>query len=221
VTLGLRVAIIDSDEFVREGRVLLLQSQPETQIVYESGDANGALDSVADYLVDVVIVDTRIPGWKASNYLLELASRLQEDGNDAQILAITAFASPEFELACLRAGAANLVSNEQGVAELLRQVKVLGARESPITRARLEALMAASEIKLAPNPNVARSLNEMDSHQLAVVKAMLDGKSDTQIARELELSRYRVAKFIESLRVNSGLRTRQQLAIELLGFGTL
>jgi DNA-binding NarL/FixJ family response regulator len=81
--------------------------------------------------------------------------------------------------------------------------------------------MAASEVKLAPNPNVARSLNEMDSHQLAVVKAMLDGKSDTQIARELELSRYRVAKFLESLRVNSGLRTRQQLAIELLGFGTL
>lgn len=221
MTLGLRVAIIDSDEFVREGRVLLMQSQPATQIVYESGDANAALESVADYLVDVVIVDTRIPGWKAEEYLLELSNRLQADGNDAQVLAITTFGSPEFELACLRAGAAALVTNEQGVLELLRQVKILGARESAITRDRLTALMSASAVKLAPNPNVARSLNEMDTHQLSVVKAMLDGKTDTQIARDLELSRYRVAKFLESLRVNSGLRTRQQLAIELLGFGTL
>jgi len=221
MTLGLRVAIIDSDEFVREGRVLLMQSQPATQIVYESGDANAALESVADYLVDVVIVDTRIPGWKAEEFLLELSNRLQADGNDAQVLAITTFGSPEFELACLRAGAAALVTNEQGVLELLRQVKILGARESAITRERLTALMSASAVKLAPNPNVARSLNEMDTHQLSVVKAMLEGKTDTQIARDLELSRYRVAKFLESLRVNSGLRTRQQLAIELLGFGTL
>lgn len=221
MSYGLRVAIIDSDEFVREGRVLLLNSQPTNQIVFESGDPDAALNIVSDYLLDIVIVDTRIPGWKAADFLLELTTRLEESGNDAQILALTSFASPEFELACLRAGAAAVLSSEQGFPELLRQIRLIGSRENVIPRAYLEGLMESVAVRAAPNPSVALSLNSMDQHQTAVLKAMLSGQTDTQIARELELSRYRVSKFIDSLRASSGFRTRQQLAIELLGFGSL
>ena len=218
---GLRVALIDSDDFVREGRVLLLNSQPTNQIVFESGNPDAALEVIADYLLDVVIIDSRIPGWKASEYLKELSKRLEDAGNDAQILTLTTFASAEFELACLRAGAAAVLSSEQGFSELLRQIRSIGSRENVIPRSHLEALMGSISANPAPNPNVARSLSAMDESQLAVVKAMLTGQTDTQIARELDLTRYRVSKFLESLRASSGFRTRQQLAIELIGLGTL
>ncbi len=218
---GLRVAVIDSDEFVREGRVLLLQSQPNIQIVFESGDPSTALDQAVDYLLDVIVLDTRIPGWKAAHYLVELSKRLSSSGNEAQLLALTAFGSPEFELACLRSGAAAVVANDQGVSELLRQVKLLGSRDNTVTRGYLEGLMSAVNGTIAPNPKIARSLSGMDSSQVEVVKAMLEGLTDSQIARQLDLTRYRVTKFIESLRESSDCRTRQQLAIELIGFGTI
>ena len=218
---GLRVAVIDSDEFVREGRVLLLQSQPNIQIVFESGDPSTALDQAVDYLLDVIVLDTRIPGWKAAHYLVELSKRLSSSGNEAQLLALTAFGSPEFELACLRSGAAAVVANDQGVSELLRQVKLLGSRDNTVTRGYLEGLMSAVNVTIAPNPKIARSLSGMDSSQVEVVKAMLEGLTDSQIARQLDLTRYRVTKFIESLRESSDCRTRQQLAIELIGFGTV
>jgi DNA-binding NarL/FixJ family response regulator len=221
VNTGLRVAVIDSDEFVREGRVLLLQSQPNIQIVFESGDPSTALDHAVDYLLDVIVLDTRIPGWKAVDYLVELSMRLSSSGNEAQLLALTAFGSPEFEFACLRSGAAAVVANDQGVSELLRQVKLLGSRDNTVTRGYLEGLMSAANGTIAPNPKVARSLSGMDSSQVEVVKAMLEGLTDSQIARQLDLTRYRVTKFIESLRESSDCRTRQQLAIELLGFGTI
>ena len=218
---GLRVALIDSDDFVREGRVLLLSSQQTIQIVYESGNPDSALEVIAEFLLDVVNVDSRIPGWKAAEYLKELSKRLEQAGNEAQILALTSFASAEFELTCLRAGAAAVLSSEQGFPELLRQIKSIGSRENVIPRAHLEALMGSVGASPAPNPNVARSLSAMDDSQLAVVKAMLTGQTDTQIARELDLTRYRVSKFLESLRASSGFRTRQQLAIELIGLGSL
>lgn len=221
MTYGLRVALIDSDDFVREGRILLLQSQPTTQIVYESGDPTASLDAVADYLLDVIIVDTRIPGWKAADFLAELSRRLDDAGNDAQILALTAFGSSEFELSCLRAGAAVVVSSEQGFAELLKQIRLVGTRENTIPRTYLEGLIASVDATMAPDPNVARSLSVLDASQIEVIKAMLDGKTDSQISRELDLTRYRVAKFIESLRASSNFRTRQQLAIELLSIGGL
>ena len=221
MSYGLRVALIDSDDFVREGRVLLLNSQPTNQIVFESGNPETALKVIADYLLDVVIVDSRIPGWKATDYLGELTRRLDDAGNDAQILTLTTFASAEFELACLRAGAAAVLSSEQGFSELLRQIKSIGSRENVIPRAHLQALIGSIGANTAPNPNVVRSLSAMDGSQIAVVKGMLSGQTDTQIARELDLTRYRVSKFLESLRVSSGFRTRQQLAIELIGLGSL
>ena len=219
MSYGLRLAIIDSDELVREGRVLLLQAQPETQIVYQSGEANQSLESVVDYLLDVVLVDTRIPGWVATDFISELGAKLDAAGNEAQILALASFGSNEFELACLRAGAAAFVTNEQGVTALLRKLRELGSGEKSIVRSHLDSLLAEVDGNPAPHPGLAMSLGSMDLNQLGVLKAMLEGLSDTQIARNLELTKYRVSKFIETLRISSGFRTRTQLAIELIGLG--
>ncbi|MEN9731033.1 MAG: hypothetical protein RL488_343 [Actinomycetota bacterium] len=221
MSFGLRVAIIDSDELVREGRVLLLQSQPETQIVYQSGDATAALEVIGDYLIDVLIVDTRIPGWAADKYLRRLSDKLDESGNDARILATATFGSLELELDCLVSGASAFVSHEQGVESLLRQLKVLSSGEQSIPRKTLDRLLELTATKKAPHPGLALSLENMDQSQRAVVKALLEGFSDSQISRDLGLTKYRVTKFIESLRANNGFRTRIQLAIELLGFGAL
>jgi DNA-binding NarL/FixJ family response regulator len=221
MSFGLRVAIIDSDELVREGRVLLLQSQPETQIVYQSGNATAALEVIGDYLIDVLIVDTRIPGWAADKYLRQLSEKLDESGNDARLLATATFGSHELELDCLVSGASAFVSHEQGVESLLRQLQVLSSGEQSIPRKTLDRLLELTATKKAPHPGLALSLESMDQSQRAVVKAMLEGFSDSQISRDLGLTKYRVTKFIESLRANNGFRTRIQLAIELLGFGAL
>lgn len=221
MSYGLRVALIDSDEMVREGRELLLQAQPETQIVFQTGDPTAALDSIGEYLLDVIVVDTRLPGWTGQKYLSELSDRLTAAGNDARILATATFGSDEFELTCLRSGASAVFTNEQGVNTFLRLLKVLASGEQTIPRKSLDRLMSSAPTKVAPHSGLAMSLENMDASQLAVVKAMLEGFTDSQIARDLDLTKYRVTKFIESLRASNGFRTRVQLAIELLGFGAL
>lgn len=217
--MSLRVALIDCDELVREGRSLLIQSQAENQIVYQSGDAAQALASVGDYLLDLILVDIRLPGWQSDKYLLELSNRLDQAGNDAAILAMASFTSPQLELACLRAGASAIFSADRGVEALLAQIKVVGSGEQVIEPGKLKKLLREVGGTPAPNSSLALSLENLDDKQREVVEALLAGLSDSQISKNLDLTKYRVTKFIESLRQANGFRTRTQLAIELIGLG--
>jgi DNA-binding NarL/FixJ family response regulator len=217
--LTLRIALVDCDELVREGRSLLIQSQADNQIVYQTGDAAQALGAVGDYLLDLILVDIRIPGWQSDNYLIELSNRLDRAGNDAAILAMASFTSPQLELACLRAGATAIFSADQGVKALLAQIKVLGTGEQAIEPSKLKRLLRAVGEVPAPNSSLALSLEGLDEKQRQVVEALVAGQSDSQISKSLDLTKYRVTKFIESLRQTNGFRTRTQLAIELIGLG--
>lgn len=217
--MSLRIALIDSDELVREGRSLLIQSQIDNQIVYQTGDANAALKVVGDYLLDVVLVDVRVPGWQPDKYLVALSDVLTQAGNDAQVLAMVSFTSPQLELVCLKSGAAAVFSSDQGVSALLGLVKGLGSGEPSIPREQLDLLLANVGGTPAPHSGLALSLEQMDASQLGVVRAMLAGQNDAQIAKNLELTKYRVTRFIESLKLSAGFRTRTQLAIELIGLG--
>lgn len=213
MNFGLRLAIIDADEFVREGRALLLSSLPEFQVVYESGDPTTALEQVPDYLVDVILLDLRIPGWDISSYIDSLSSKLIESGNGAGIVATTNFSAASQELEVFRAGALDYVAVNEGTDRLLKALRRAASRESAIPAERIHSLLKGKV--MVPRQSLVLAFSQLDQAQKTVALAMLEGKSDTQIAREFDLTRYRVSKFLDSLTLTSGYRTRIQLALDL------
>lgn len=213
MNFGLRLAIIDADEFVREGRALLLSSLPEFQVVYESGDPTTALEQVPDYLVDVILLDLRIPGWDISSYIDSLSSKLIESGNGAGIVATTNFSAASQELEVFRAGALDYVAVNEGTDRLLKALRRAASRESAIPAQRIHSLLKGKV--MVPRQSLVLAFSQLDQAQKTVALAMLEGKSDTQIAREFDLTRYRVSKFLDSLTLTSGYRTRIQLALDL------
>ncbi len=219
MSFGLRLAVIDADDLVREGRLLLLQSQSDLQVVFETADPRGALELLGDYLIDVILVESRIPGLTMGKYLEQLSQALDQAGSGAQIIAMANFVSMADELAWLKAGAAGVVSHELGASALLRLTRKLGAGDVAIERSRIDMLLAEVEGPAALHGALAISLKQADPSQTAVLKALLTGSSDAQIAKDLGLTKYRVGKFLDSIKLANGFRTRTQLAIELLGFG--
>jgi DNA-binding NarL/FixJ family response regulator len=219
MSTGLRLAVIDSDDMVREGRLLLLQSQLDLQVVFETSDPRGALELLGDYLIDVILVESRIPGLTMEKYLGQLSQVLDDSGSAAQVIAMANFVSMAEELAWLKAGAAGVVSHELGASALLRRTRVLGAGDLAIERERIDMLLADVDDVPELHGALAISLKQSDPSQTAVLKALLNGSSDAQIAKDLGLTKYRVGKFLESIKLANGFRTRTQLAIELLGFG--
>ena len=89
----LRVGLIDADDSVRMGRSLLLNSQPNIDIVLESADPVASLDSLPDYLIDVLVIDARVPGMTIAEYLTKLNAALLDSGNQMRV--IVSCTSPE------------------------------------------------------------------------------------------------------------------------------
>ncbi|MEY4453060.1 MAG: hypothetical protein RIT51_738 [Actinomycetota bacterium] len=214
MNFGLRLAILDADDYVREGRALLFSSQPDFQVVYESGDPTLALEQLPEYLVDVILLDLRIPGWDAPGYIANLSGRLVDAGSGASIVATTNFAFSNQELAVFQAGALDYVAINEGTGKLLKALRQAATRETAVPAERLRGLI--KESIGVPKPALTVAYAQLEQNQLNVVSAMLEGKSDTQIAKEFDLTRYRVSKFLDSLTVTAGYRTRSQLALDLM-----
>ena len=213
---GIRVALIDGDEMVRSGRSLLIQSTPDMSVVFESGDPIGALDLIGDYLVDVLLIDSRVPGISISEYLARLSNCLAEVGNEVSILVTSPFESSDLALAAYLSGASGIASQDRGAEYLLRQIRSLAAGTSVPGRDALENLLNQTESAIQVNQALAIARERMDATQKAVLKGVVQGFSDAQLARDLGLTKYRVTKFVETLCSSLGFRTRTQLALAAL-----
>jgi DNA-binding NarL/FixJ family response regulator len=213
---GIRVALIDSDEMVRSGRSLLIQSSPDLSIVFESADPEAALETIADYLIDVLVIDSRIPGLSISEYLQKISNELTQVGNQVSILVTSPFESSDLALASYLSGAVGIASQDRGAEFLLRQIRSLASGTTLPSREALEALLDASAQPLAINQALAIARERMDATQTAVIKGLIQGYSDAQLAKDLGLTKYRITKFIETLCESLGFRTRIQLALAVL-----
>lgn len=213
---GIRVALIDSDEMVRSGRSLLIQSSPDLSIVFESADPEGALEVIADYLIDVLVIDSRIPGLSISDYLQKISDELTQVGNQVSILVTSPFESSDLALVSYLSGAEGIASQDRGAEFLLRQIRSLASGATLPSRDALEALLDASVQPLAVNQALAIARERMDATQTAVIKGLVQGYSDSQLAKDLDLTKYRITKFIETLCESLGFRTRIQLALAIL-----
>ena len=211
----LRVGLIDADDSVRMGRSLLLNSQPNIDIVLESADPVASLDSLPDYLIDVLVIDARVPGMTIAEYLTKLNAALLDSGNQMRVIVSCTFGSPELELAVLEAGASALCPQDSGVASLLSNLRSLSIAPRVLTRDALKSLLENAPVQ-APNPTLVAALKLLDASQHRVLEALLDGLTDTQIAKQLELTKYRVTKFLDSLCLNLGYVSRVQLELALL-----
>jgi DNA-binding NarL/FixJ family response regulator len=221
MSFGLRVAVLASDSYTKEARLLLLQSQPDVTVVYTSSSPADALVALGDYLVDVVLLDSKVPGFKLDSYVKLLGEALEEAGNPARILVTGNFLSARLVFECLANGAAEVIDGDAGAEKLLREVRFAAKGEIPVNRDRLAELLTTLGRMPAPKGVLAIALEKMDEKQKAVIEQLLSGKTDAQIAKDSGLAKYRVSKFLDTLVSSSGLRTRTQLAIELLLLGAL
>lgn len=62
----IRVGLLFGNKLIRDGRRLLLQTQPDFDIVYEESNGIAAIDALSEMLVDVVLVDNRLSGISGS-----------------------------------------------------------------------------------------------------------------------------------------------------------
>ena len=142
----LRVALLDSDTDVRTGRRMLISSLPNVEIVLDSTGEENDLLSVANGLVDVLVIDQRLASGPGVDFYALLRSEMGIEQAPGCLIT-AAFDQPALTLSAFEIGVDHVVSIENGPEALLEAIEQVRAGESGVSLDTLHALITTQAIK--------------------------------------------------------------------------
>lgn len=209
----IRVLVVDDQELVRTGFVLVLDAMPDIEVVGEAGDGQAALDLLAGGLdVDVVCMDVRMPRLDG----IEATRSLVEAGHRARVLVLTTFDLDEYVYDALAAGASGFLLKDCGSADLVAGVRAIAAGNSILAPAATTRLIERFRPHLSqPAPAEQRRalLDALSPREVDVLTAVGRGRTNQEIAAELFMAETTVKSHVGHLFTKLGARDRVQLVI--------
>jgi DNA-binding NarL/FixJ family response regulator len=189
----IRIVLADDHVAVRQGLKLLIEAQPDMQVVAEASDGSGAVEQARACKPDVLVMDISMPG--VNGLVATRALRAQVPGTAVVIL--TRHGDDAYLQELLRAGAAGYVLKQSPAAELLQAVRAVAAGgqylDSTLT-ARVTAGFVGRKSRGMNQPGAA--LTERESE---VLRLIASGYSNKEIGVQLDLS----VKTVEVHKANS------------------
>ena len=207
----IRVAVVDDQALVRMGLRVLLESEPDTELVGEAADGAAGIDVVRATAPDVVLMDVRMPGTDG----LTALRRITDDPalRDVRVIVLTTFELDEYVFEALAAGASGFVLKDGDPGDLLRAVRVVaegGSLLSPsVTRRVIERFATAPARRSAPREGLA----ELTEREREIVAWVATGRSNDEIAEELVVSPATVRTHVSRAMLKLRARDRAQLVV--------
>jgi DNA-binding NarL/FixJ family response regulator len=190
---AIRVVLADDHVAVRQGLRLLIEGQPDMQVVAEASDGVGAVEHARALKPEVVVMDISMPGMNGLVATRTLRAQLP----GTAVIILTRHGDDAYLQELLRAGAAGYVLKQSPAAELLQAVRAVAAGgqylDSTLT-ARVTAGFVGRKSKGPNQPGAALSERESE-----VLRLIASGYSNKEIAGQLDLS----VKTVEVHKANS------------------
>jgi DNA-binding NarL/FixJ family response regulator len=210
--MTIRVLLADDQPLLRAGFKVLIDSQPDLQVVGEASDGREAVELAKATQADVVLMDIRMPGTDGL-----AATRLiteDEDLAGVHILILTTFEIDEYVFQALRCGASGFMGKSAQADELLAAIRVISRGEALLspaaTRALIARYLAFPQHTDLPQPGQLTALTNREREVVALVAA---GLSNDEIAAHLVLSPATVKTHVNRAMVKLGARDRAQLVV--------
>jgi DNA-binding NarL/FixJ family response regulator len=208
--VSIRVLLVDDQPLLRTGFRLILQSEPDLEVVGEAADGEVALTQVTALRPDVVLMDVRMPrmdGIEATRLITRLV-------DPPSVLVLTTYDLDEHVVEALRAGASGFLLKDVPADELVQAVRVVHAGAAivapTVTRRLLDRF--ARHLPAADEPARA-SLPELTDREHQVLLLVARGLSNAEVAAELVLSETTVKTHVSNLLAKLGLRDRVQAVV--------
>jgi two-component system, NarL family, response regulator NreC len=205
---ALTVVLADDHVVVRSGLRLLLESEPQIEVVAEAGDVPSAVAEVERHKPDVLVLDLHMPGEPS----LPVIPGLREKSPGTRVVVLTAQPDPSYAGEALRHGSAGYVPKEAAGRQLVRAIRVAadgGTYLEPGLGARLAA-QSAEDQSAAPG---------LTGRELEVLRLIARGHTNREIAERLFLSVRTVEGHRARIQRKLGLSRRSDLTEYVLERG--
>ncbi|MEU0566142.1 response regulator transcription factor [Nonomuraea sp. NPDC005983] len=205
--MTISVLIADDQELVRAGFKMILDAQPEFDVVAAVSDGAQAVSEARRLRPDVCLLDIRMPKLDG----LEVTRLLAGPGveNPMRVVIVTTFDLDEYVYGALRAGATGFLLKDSGPTLLIEAVRAAAGGESlvsPSVTVRLLQHLAR------PRRGPAPLKDPLTDRELDVVRLVARGRTNQEVAGELFVSLSTVKTHLGSIQAKLGVRNRVEIA---------
>ena len=207
--MSIRVVIADDQGMVRSGFSVLLNAQPDIEVIAEAVNGEEAIARAAELHPDVILMDVRMPvldGLQATRVITAM------DGAP-KVLVLTTFDLDDYVYEALRSGASGFLLKDASAGELAAAVRLVAAGDALLSPGVTRRLIAEFARMGAPRSPSRESLKELTDRESEVLALVARGMSNAEIADYLIVAEQTVKTHVGRILMKLGLRDRTQAVV--------
>ena len=213
--MSIRILLIDDHTLFRSGIRLLLQRQPDFEVVDEAADGLEGIKLAKRHQPDVILLDLNMPGLSG----LETLQLLVQDLLDAAVVVLTVSEEADELKAALRDGARGYLLKNIEAETLVAGVRRAAAGEPVISDSMTAKLVAHFR---APEKSAAAATPASDRltpREREIVQGLARGESNKEVARTLDVAESTVKIHVQNVLKKLNLTSRVQVAVYAVEHG--
>nr|WP_095874420.1 response regulator transcription factor [Streptomyces sp. TLI_235] len=204
----IRVVVADDQELVRAGFGMILDAQPDIEVVAEAEDGAGAVEAVRQHRPDVLLLDVRMPVMDG----LEAARRVCAEHPATRVVMLTTFDIDDYVYDALYAGASGFLLKDVRRDDLVHGVRTVAAGEAllapSVTRRLIGEFTARKAGAAGPARPRSRLLDRLTGRETQTLRLLARGFSNAEIAADMVVSEHTVKTHVSNVLAKLGLRDR-------------
>lgn len=205
---AIRVLVVDDQALVRVGFRMILEAEPDLEVVGEAADGVEAVAGVHRERPDVVLMDVRMPNLDG----IAATRRILEGSGSAKVLMLTTFDMDEYVYEAFRAGASGFLLKDVPPERLVAGIRAVASGEAllapSVTRRLIETF-----VRRQPARAVPQAVEELTAREREVLELMARGLSNAEIAETFVLSETTVKTHVSRVLDKLELRDRVQAVV--------
>jgi DNA-binding NarL/FixJ family response regulator len=207
------ILLADDQELMRMGFRMVIDSQPDLEVIGEAANGREAIDATRRLAPDVVLMDVRMPECDG----VQATQTIVASGAASRIIILTTFDLDEYVYAGLRAGASGFLLKDAQPAELLAAIRAVASGDAVVaprvTRRLLSQYAHRFPAAGTPEPRQSASVSQLTGREHEVLLEIAQGLSNAEIADKLVLSEATVKTHVGRILAKLELRDRVQIVV--------
>ncbi len=207
----IRVLLVDNQSLLRMGFRLILEAEPDLEVVGEAADGATGVSMASSLHPDVVLMDVRMPGMDGIQATAAITA-----SRSSKVLILTTYDLDQYVFAGLKAGASGFLLKDAPPEELTGAIRTVAAGEAVLAPTATRRLIDQFA-PLLPDPGRQDDrdtvLSKLTDRERTVFAQLAAGRSNREIAIELHLSEGTVKIHVGRILTKLGLRDRVQAVV--------
>jgi DNA-binding NarL/FixJ family response regulator len=208
--MTIRVAIVDDQALMRDGFTMILDAQPDIEVVGDADNGRAGVELCRRTRPDVVLMDIRMPvidGLEATRIITS------DDGVATRVLVLTTFDHDEYVYTALRAGASGYLLKDTPARELVAAVRVVAQGDALLSPSVTRRMIEEFAHRPEPDAPTAQLPADLTDRELEALTLLAQGLSNREIAARMYIGEATAKTHVSRLLTKLGVRDRVQAVV--------